>query len=103
MTRTVTEARDWIKRAAGSVQFAPARFESPEAALDFVYKIYRAGAVEISVVDGGIGLDIVLPTDAELRSHVIEVCNLERERTGAATLADSGQGSVVLTWEGVRT
>ena len=101
MSRIATEARAWIKRAAGTVQFAPARFASPEAALDFVYKIYRAGAVEVSVIDDGAALNVALPADAELRAHVIEVCNLERERAGAATLADTGQSDVVLTWDGV--
>jgi hypothetical protein len=97
----VTEARDWIKSAAPAVQFAPARFDSAEAALDFVYKVYRAGAVEVTVVAGGTALNIVLPSDTELRAHVIEVCNLERERAGVATVADIGQAELILTWDGV--
>ena len=97
----MSEARAWIKRAAPTTQFAPARFDSPEAALDFVYKVYRAGAVEVTVVEGGDALNLVLPADAELRAHVIEVCNVERERIGMAALADEGQRDVTLSWDGV--
>jgi len=97
----VREARAWIKGAGPAAQFAPARFGSPEAALDFVYKIYRAGAVEVTVVEGGHALDIVLPADVDLRAHVIEVCNTERERAGIPALTDDGQHHVTLSWDGV--
>ena len=101
LSRTVSEGRAWIKGAAPAAQFAPTRFESAGAALDFVYKIYRAGALEVTVVGDGAALNIALPEDAELRAHVIEVCNVERERVGAASLSDRGQRDVILSWDGV--
>lgn len=103
LTRTESEARAWIKRAGSASQFAPTRFDSPEAALDFVYKIYRAGAVvvTVTVAEAGEALRIDLPADTELRAQVIEMCNVERERVGAATLSDDGQGDILLSWDGV--
>jgi len=101
LSQTASEARAWIKRAAPAARFAPARFGSPEAALDFVYKIYRAGAVEVTVAQDGNALNIALPPDEELRGHLIDVCNVERERIGALALSDEGQNEVTLSWDGV--
>ena len=101
LSRTVSEARAWIKGAAPAAQFAPTRFESAGAALDFVYKIYRAGALEVTVVEAGHALNIVLPADMELRTSVIDVCNVERERSGTAALSDEGQQHITLSWDGV--
>lgn len=101
MSTSTSEARAWIKRAAPEARFAPERFPTAGEALDFVYKIYRAGAVLVSVDDGGGALRVDLPEDTELRAGVLSVCNAERERSGATPLHDRGQRDVVLSWDAV--
>ena len=97
MSASLIEARAWIKSTG---RFAPSRFESREEALDFVYKLYRSGAIVVSVSDA-CTLNIELPDDEYFRDRILTVCNDELERRGGGAVLDSGQSTVEINWSGV--
>ena len=96
MFASLIEARAWIKSAG---QFAPSRFDSREEALDFVYKLYRCGAVIVSVHDKHTLL-VEMPEDDAFRVRVFEVCNGELSRGGGQVLSDDGQATIELCFGG---
>lgn len=100
---TVTrEAREWLKNLSDGSAFVPRRFHSTGEALDFVYKLYRAGAVEVRVPAADPrSFEVSLPTEALFRDGVLDVCNVERAHCGTAPVTDQGQTTLRISWEGI--
>lgn len=103
MSVDTMEARTWIKSSRHPTPLAPGRFPDAGDALDFVYKLYRAGAVEVFIDDDG-GSDsarsllVELPDEPERRAALFDICNHERIRAGQDDIEDDGQQSVALRW-----
>jgi hypothetical protein len=96
MNGSIMEARAWIKSTG---RFAPERFESREEALDFVYKLYRSGAVVVAVNDAT-SLVVELPTEREDRDRLLSVCRTELEQGPCGTLRETGRNTIELVFAG---
>ena len=90
MFASLIEARAWIQ---ASGKFAPSRFASREDALDFVYKLYRSGAVVVAVQDTQT-LMIQLPDEEDFRKLILSLCNGELAKDGRDVVPDTGQPTI---------
>ena len=90
MSVSLIEARAWIQTCG---KFAPSRFASSEDALDFIYKLYRCGAVVVAVHDSQT-LMVHLPDEDDFRYRLISLCNGELAREGHEILSDTGQPTI---------
>lgn len=99
------EARAWLKSSQHPEPLAPSRFPDAGEALDFVYKLYRAGAIEVSI-DGldasedapAHALLIEIPDEPDQRSALFDICNHESSRLGDESQEDNGQSTIRLDW-----
>ena len=96
MSASLIEARAWIQ---ASGQFAPSRFASREDALDFVYRLYRSGAVVVAVHDTQT-LTIQLPDEEDFRNRILSVCNDELAKEGREVVSDTGQPTIEICFAG---
>lgn len=98
------DALDWLRNDAGVL--APYRFDTSAAAVFFVQRLYRSGAVDVVVVDiydDPTGenppysevLMVVLPEDTDKRQAIFKLVDQEAINQGY----DYGQTELVLWWE----
>jgi hypothetical protein len=103
MNTTVVEARAWLKAAQANGRFRSSRFSGVEEALDFVYKLYRGGAVNVWVdasLNGPSGALVVeLPEDHDYRARLLEIVNSEAARLGTPLAREQGQPTLEIRWE----
>lgn len=103
MNATIVEARAWLKATQANGSFRSSRFSGVEEALDFVYKLYRGGAVNVWIdapVNGpSPTLVIEMPQDTDYRARLLEVLNSEAARRGSPLSREEGQGNIEIRWE----
>ncbi len=79
------EAREWLM--VHPDKFGADRFSGHESALDFVAKLYAAGAIRVDVVvrrdnDYASFMRVALPTDLNGRERLFAICNKEADLYG---------------------
>lgn len=107
------EAVDWLETNFNPCAVASSRFDSTAGALEFVQRLYAAGAKKVSVMhpddsrlftDGGPYTDTlaaILPEDAEQRAAVMAVYMDEVDKGCNSGDAKAGirNNVLVFTWE----
>jgi hypothetical protein len=103
MNATVVEARAWLKAAQANGRFRSNRFSGVEEALDFVYKLYRGGALNVwidaSLNGASSALVVELPGDHDYRARLLEIVNSEASRRGSRLAREQGQATLEIPWE----
>ncbi len=107
------EARTWLKDNPNPYAFAGNRFETKQEALDFIERLYSAGAVTVYVTnthnedwrikqEGGPYADtliVKLPTDPQKRRVIFRINSEEAQKEGFAPDADTGQNELLFWWD----
>jgi hypothetical protein len=108
------EARSWITDNPTTIPpFAGNRFESRQEALEFVDKLYSAGAEEVYVTSicseewrireyGSPYADrliVILPSDKQKRSNIFTIYIEETQKEGLEADLDTGQKELLFWWD----
>ena len=112
------EARSWLRTNKNACALAGNRFASTQEAVDFVDRLYRLGAVRVTVEnildeewrlarEGGPYADtlrVQLPHDAQQRQELLAIhaaeCAIELGEADAQSVAvDQGQATLLFWWD----
>jgi hypothetical protein len=109
------EALTWLASTPNLFALASYRFESTEAAIEFVQGLYRAGAQHVAIAqdcirddpatlkaEGGPWADrlwVTLPDDAQKAQPVIQLCRQEVENEGFLFRESAGEEDIFLWWD----
>jgi hypothetical protein len=109
------EALTWLASTPNPFALASNRFESTEAAIEFVQGLYRAGAQHVAIAqdcirddpatlkaEGGPwadGLWVTLPDDAQKAQTVTQICRQEVESEGFPFHKSAGEKDIFLWWD----
>ena len=113
------DAYQWLLQNPHPTPLAANRFCTAASALEFVQRLYGAGAVSVTVPSSAIEveewqegeeqawhrgeyadtLEVVLPFDPLPRSAVFVLCSNEVQREEGRVLTDQGQKSIQIWWD----
>ena len=109
------EARQWLKSSKNAAALASNRFDSTQKAVEFVERLYNAGAVRVAVFpdtimsdqmtlqeEGGPYADTIaveLPRDPSRRAQVMAICQIEFSREGTNDAEAVSGDYVCLFWD----
>ncbi len=103
------EALSWLKKNRGESALASNRFGETQNAINFVKKLYDAGAVRVVVPEASITADevetyadalvVTLPDDAAKSERVWKICAEEIRRQGENPESTKGEKQIFLWWD----
>lgn len=109
------EALTWLASNQNSFALASNRFDSTEAAIEFVQGLYRAGAKLVAIAqdcirddpatlkaEGGPwadGLWVTLPDDVQNAQPLVQICRQEAEREGFPFHESASEKDIFLWWD----
>ena len=104
------EALEWLKKNKNPYPFASNHFASPQAAIDFVEKLYSEGAEIVKIPEkciqtegeeGGPYADsliVKLPIDKDKRKNILNLCNNELDPEFQGNLEKDIRDNMIFLW-----